>query len=254
MYKKIIIGVLITLTLYAFPFRLLGLSDTQEIIVKVLIRALYCSIIFILLIRDNLAGKARLLLATRKPLLIKLMPAFLIMAAYILLNVKKFGYDFQGHAIILSLTLMATFLGAFAEEIFFRGYVFGLLRKEGCSTYKAVILSSLLFAGIHFANAFRYGDTWSVINQVCFAFLMGIMLCSIFALTKNLLIVSLYHFVINIPSALSSVIQVRKESQNVPIVTTFSEDLISTLVFILLLSPVIMVSDYYMKLVKKENI
>lgn len=254
MYKKIIVGVLITLAIYAFPVRLPGLPGTQEISFKIFIRTLYCLIIFLLLRRDNLAGKAGLLNSTGRPGLKKLIPALLILLAYILLNVKKFGYDFQGHTVILSLTLTATCLGAFAEEIFFRGYVFGLLRQKGYSTYKGIIVSSLLFAGLHIANIFRFEDAWSVLNQVGFAFLIGIILCSIFALTKNLLIVSLYHFIINIPSALSSVAQVNVKTNYPTVITSFSENLISMLLFIVLLSPIIMVSVYYLKLVKKENI
>ncbi len=246
MDKKIIIGVLITLTLYAFPVRLLDLSDIQEINVKILIRTIYCSIIFLLLIRDNLAGKARLLQATPKPFLFKLVPALLILTAYILLNVKKFGYDFHGQTVILSLTLMATFLGAFAEELFFRGYIFGLLRQNGYSTYKAVMVSSLLFAGLHIANIFRFEDAWSVLNQVAFAFLIGIILCAIFALTKNILAASLFHFMMNVPAA--------DETNRTAVVTSFFESFISMLLFFVLLSPVIMVSVYYMKLIKKENI
>ncbi len=254
MYKKILIGLFITITVYAFPTRLLGLSEFLEPILKILQRLIYCSLIFFLLKRDNLIRTTDWLCTPNKTVLKKLVPALVVLIVYILLNANKFLQDYQDNLLVLLVSIGATFFGAFSEELFFRGYIFTLLKKEGYSTYKGIILSSLLFAGMHVINVFRYSDVWSVINQIAFSFLIGILLCSLFALTKNILAVSLYHFVINIPSALAWVAQTKTETKVVPLASSFSENLISTLVFFVVLSPLIMVSFHYLKLIRKENV
>lgn len=204
--------------------------------------------------RENLIKNFALFNSLSRDSLKKLIPALCVLILYTLLNWTKFDQDFKEYTSLLFLTIITTFILAFAEEIFFRGYLYNVLKREGFSSYKSIIISSILFAGIHSVNVFRYEDIWSVINQVVFAIFIGMLLCSIFALTKNIIIVSLFHFVINLPSALSSLIQTKNEPINIPIASGFTENLMSTLLFIALMSPVIILSFYYAKLATKEDL
>ena len=98
----------------------------------------------------------------------------------------------------------------FFEEFFFRilifVYVCKVLTQNTNNNYiKPVLITSFLFAIVHITN-FLIGemDIISAINQMMFAFLMGILFQSLFYRIKNILLTSVLHAVVNYNGMLSA--------------------------------------------------
>lgn len=83
------------------------------------------------------------------------------------------------------LLLSVGIFGPFCEELICRGIYYRGYRKSG-STFKAMMLSSLLFALLHMN-----------INQAMYAFVMGVMAVLLVEATGSLLSSVLYHMLIN---------------------------------------------------------
>lgn len=84
---------------------------------------------------------------------------------------------------VLNVLLLAV-LPAICEELIFRGIIFGGMREMGETS--AVFFSAFLFALFH-GNA----------SQTVYQFILGIVLCYIFIITKNLLCSMILHFTNN---------------------------------------------------------
>jgi len=87
--------------------------------------------------------------------------------------------------------LFFTVVVGFNEEMFFRGIVFNFLLAK--SRKVAIIVSSVIFGILHLANAFNGENSFYLILQVIFAFLVGIVLAEIVSITKSLWLVILWH-------------------------------------------------------------
>jgi len=253
MYKKIIVGLLITAIILAFPVRLFNLPVSLELILKAVKGIIYITIILFLVKRENLTNDFHSFFFKSRSVLLKLLPVFCLLILYIILNKEKlFKLDVSITNTVLGLSLVSTFILALAEEIFFRGYLYNLLKRK-YSIYKSVIVSSILFAFIHIVNIFRYGDLWSIMNQMLFAMALGMLLCSVYALTKNILLVGLMHFIINIPASISNLNSTVINVTGIINETDLVENVMSTLFFIALMLPIFMLSFYYIKVVNKAN-
>ncbi len=77
------------------------------------------------------------------------------------------------------------FIAPFVEELLFRGIIFRLL-KENYSLPLSVVVSSLLFAGVHF----NYSD-------LDFLFIYGVIFCLVYFKTKSLWAPIVLHIMIN---------------------------------------------------------
>lgn len=97
--------------------------------------------------------------------------------------VEAFNIDL----LLLGKNILVVLLVAFGEEIFVRGYILNNL-LDATNKYTALVISSLLFSGLHLLNA--HISYLSVINL----FLAGILLGSLYIKTRNLWFPISLHF------------------------------------------------------------
>lgn len=253
MIKKLTVAILFTMVVLAFPVRLLTESPVIEAILKVAKAIVFISVFFLLMKRENFLRKQTLLRKIPGNLFITLLPVVVVIALYILYFFNKNIKDYEGTPLLLVLGLFGTFLAASGEEIVFRGYIFNLLKKNKFSFLKSLLLSSVFFSLIHIVNSFRLDDAWAIFNQLCFAFALGLLLGSVYALTNNLLIVCIFHFLINIPTSITKISETPEYDTALPN-ATLAENLLSTLFFIGLMLPVLLLSYYYIQRVNKKGV
>jgi membrane protease YdiL (CAAX protease family) len=183
-------------------------------------------------------------------------PAIGILVIYLGISIKRHTLGaIQGeNSLLLLLLLITTFVAAFAEEFAFRLYIQANLIRLRLPIYKVILISSGLFAIIHCLNFFKYEkDIFSIINQVIVAFFMGILLASLFFITKSLMFTAFYHFFINLPGALS---KIRVENLSDPQTLTgqsLVDNITGSLLFILFISPLIIISLFYLGKIRKDE-
>lgn len=87
--------------------------------------------------------------------------------------------------------LFFTVAVGFNEEIYFRGLSLKFIEEKGRK--KAIICSSVIFGFLHIVNAFNGKNTFYLILQMIFAFLVGFVLAEIVSITKSLWVVIIWH-------------------------------------------------------------
>lgn len=93
---------------------------------------------------------------------------------------------------MLYLFLFTFFVGV-AEEVFFRGIIFNILRKY--SIKKAALISAVIFGVFHLANLLGGQNTLYTLTQICYAFLFGLACSLIYYFTNSLVPIILWHFI-----------------------------------------------------------
>jgi len=180
----------------------------------------------------------------------ELLPAIVLIGVYLLLMIdrKDLSHDFTLVAPVLGAALAATFI----EELAFRFVIPWNLSKLGVSIGRICVISSLMFSLAHFMNLrSQHYDVFSVVNQLVFAFFMGMLLFSLYYLTRSFLFVWMFHFLTNLPSKLGSLAPIVEEG--VIASTTIMGEIMSSFLYILLMSPLIIVSIYYLRKIRKND-
>lgn len=90
------------------------------------------------------------------------------------------------------------------EELLCRYMIFNNFLSKGYKYKKSIILTSLLFALFHLSNLLSGSSIYSVINQIEFAFIIGLILQLIFIRTSSLIIIVAIHALINFLGSYSS--------------------------------------------------
>ncbi len=113
-------------------------------------------------------------------------------------NIRLYSYFFQ---------CLST---GFFEEFFFRVLIFGIIsgyfyQPVKKNVYKEAIFTSLIFALCHLSNLLNSSyDFIGVLNQIMFAFLIGITFQSILLKFNNIIIVAVLHGLINFLGTIKS--------------------------------------------------
>lgn len=146
----------------------------------------------------------------------------------------------------------------FFEEFFFRVLIFGYVcylysNSEPYSKknyYKEIIITSLLFAMLHITNIFNSDyDYVSVINQIMIAFLLGLVLQSIFIRTNNIWFNAILHGMINYNGSISEeLIKIKSTVSDSSDGNSIFQTLITVLIFSVILIPIC-----YFLIKKKKN-
>lgn len=107
----------------------------------------------------------------------------------------KMGYLFFGikhsRAILVALLFFTVAIGL-SEEIYFRGIILRRLMMR-FSIKQAVLLSSVLFAAVHAAQAFSGEGLVSIALAVANAFIFGVVASEIVILTESLILTIIWH-------------------------------------------------------------
>lgn len=99
--------------------------------------------------------------------------------------------------------LLGCFTTGFFEEFFFRLLLFGLVVKYFANNtrnnlIKSIIITSFLFSAAHITNFFNENyDPLGVVNQMVFAFFIGVFFQSLYLRFKNIYLLGILHGLIN---------------------------------------------------------
>ncbi|MEL7978035.1 CPBP family glutamic-type intramembrane protease [Isoptericola sp. F-RaC21] len=107
---------------------------------------------------------------------------------------RLFGVDYGAYASgVVATTLFAGLLVGFVEEVLCRGVVVQLLRRGGASEWVVMVVSSLVFALLHSANALTGMAPGTVIATVVYTFGFGVAMYLTLRVTGNLVWPILLH-------------------------------------------------------------
>jgi len=131
----------------------------------------------------------------RAPQRSKLIPILIPLLVLEMIPLAVYGFHFTKSPAIYAALALFTIVVGLNEELYFRGLVVGYLSTK---SRNAVILgSSILFGVLHAMNALNNKNIGLVILQICFAFLVGLVLVQIVILTKSIWIGIAWHTVHN---------------------------------------------------------
>ncbi|WP_104086954.1 CPBP family intramembrane glutamic endopeptidase [Arthrobacter sp. GMC3] len=107
--------------------------------------------------------------------------------------VLSIDYEKAGAGLVASWLITGLFVG-FAEEVLTRGFVVNLMRKAGHGELSVAVVSSALFAAMHFGNLFTSDQGLSTtLMQVVYTFAFGMCMYLALRVTGNLLWPILLH-------------------------------------------------------------
>lgn len=124
----------------------------------------------------------------RNSLLAVVLAPLLFIASHLTYDLS-FGYFEYPIPLILKSVLLASVF----EELFFRGWVYGFLRSKKSSIIGSILISSILFASIHW-NLDINAINWLKIGH---SFIFGSLLAFIYEKTKNLFYPIIIHIAYN---------------------------------------------------------
>lgn len=115
-----------------------------------------------------------------------------------------FGFSINASALETVLYVLSMFLVGFLEEMIFRGFLFGAMKKDGVKS--AIIVSSVTFGIGHIINLINGSGAELLPNilQVIYAIAIGFTFVTIYYKTKSLLYCILTHSLFNAASAFSN--------------------------------------------------
>jgi len=152
------------------------------------------------------------------------------------------------------------FISALLEEVLFRGLILGLLLnkyfdlKDGI--LKSILISSLLFGGIHIINIWTYSDSsiQGVFNQIYAASCLGIMYGAIYLKTRSILLLSVFHFFANF-FALSGELHKNDVITNInPIEPPLLQTIIAEIFRLIIFGIPLLVGFFVIKRIKKTEL
>lgn len=112
---------------------------------------------------------------------------------YLATQSTDYIFNFSRHSLFDSVTIVS---GIF-EEIIFRGIILSLLLNH-YSERKSILLSAIVFGGIHALNILNpQKEVFWIFSQVVWSFGFGVMYGYIFVKTKSLIPLILLHYLIN---------------------------------------------------------
>lgn len=126
-------------------------------------------------------------------------PAFLFAVWNLCYNLSS-GMEFGGSAYFIEAAVTALAPAVF-EEVIFRGIFLYNLRRKGHGDMACLFISAVVFAVIHLTNAVGQ-DLTTVVLQVGYSFVVGLVFAAIYLKNGSLLQVMLAHFLIDFTNRL----------------------------------------------------
>lgn len=175
---------------------IIKLPELQNIIQLKIIGKLVLSLLVLYVIK-----KQKIIIRNKKIAIFTIISTTILICSYFFTEGKLSQiYQSENGYKNLYFLLSCLFVAIF-EELLFRVWLFESIYeayKEKYSLFKIILLSSLLFGISHFVNFFNADyDRLSVINQMIFAFGVGLLLQSIYIRLRSVIPSILIHTIIN---------------------------------------------------------
>lgn len=183
-----------------------------------------------------------------------LFPAIKILLTLFACNFSYFKIEPDQEAMITGVFIFSGLVMAFAWEFSFRFYIQIHLFRLRPQILQVVLFNAGLYALCHgLAFAQLQMDVYGVVNLFIFDYVVGVLLSSLYVMTKSLLFVGVFNFLISFPiyTALYRQVGVTWEEQLSG--WTIEHSLSGSLFFCLYISPLIIISFYYLWKVSGPN-
>lgn len=208
--KNILKDILITLGLTILPLQvLMAFQETAKIYYQSIV---FIIVILLSLLAVRIIGKPENLTLNAKNMRMLFTKGwYIILASFILAILNFMGIDFSkipsaSQIIFFFIDIM---LGVIFEELVFRGIIQNIIMETYESTKKSIwqgiVIASLIFGCMHLLNLIgRPYFILGTITQVIYTFSLGMLLGTVYYLSKNIWTVILLHFIFNVLGSYSS--------------------------------------------------
>jgi len=242
--RNIFFSLFFSATVLAFPISLFGFPEKDFYLLTNIKMVIFIAIIM-LMVRAAGVGVSFFKFAKYK-FDRRVLPACLLIVAYLAIQLNPREFIFNHQFAVVLLLFSAGLLGALAEELVFRVFISTNLYRAGFSPRRVIVVSSIFFSVIHTLNIFKFEyDLFSILNQLVFAFFVGLLLGSLYFITRSLLFVWIFHFLINIPGLLARLSPSENFGNEKEL--SLADNIVSSVIFLLLMSPLFIVSMYYLR-------
>lgn len=176
--------------LYGILFSLLNKFSNKYILILGLLIFLLL-ILFVLKRKDKLelVGINKYFLSSSKDIF-NYLPILLVVLVNLVFNKSIFLNKVYLDSLLLIL------ITVIFEEIFFRGYLLKITHFK----VKGAFISSALFSILHIVSVYDNGSIFFIICSLIFAFVLGLSFSFYYLRDKNIYILILFHFLINLSS------------------------------------------------------
>lgn len=254
MIIRVIFGIFVVAAFLCFPTPFFGLGPFLSMLMTAYLAGIVAAIMYLqstMICRDNTYPRnGKLNMADKEKLLpIIASVLFVLFTSYNAL----FHYNY-GPVWILPFFLLICFLFVLAEELIFRNFLFYVFVKHKVKVHHAILICAGLFACMH---TFRYIDQARplvMIYHFVFAFLIGVVLGSLFVISRNVLFVTITSFLIRLPIfgyALNHTVLAGKKT-NFLLQINFPTSTIGIVLFCIYLVIAVLVAVYYYKVIVRE--
>ncbi|MCL6590258.1 MAG: CPBP family intramembrane metalloprotease [Firmicutes bacterium] len=145
----------------------------------------------------NLDERGAIFKINRKSLTFTLLACLPLIFANITLYVRKFDL-LSDQTMILCSAFQALIMAAFIEELFYRAFLYGVLRKI-VSVPMAQVISGLTFSLSHLVLVHQFFDTYTIrpVLSLAALFLLGVFYAQVYERTKSIWPSIIYHAIMN---------------------------------------------------------
>lgn len=189
----VLIVLFVFLLSVSIPFSLFIKDATVVYIIDVSLRAAFLIFAFIYIYFNKMT----------KPLFNKPGVLCLILLPFLLMCVSNYLVCLIDQSPLKEVSILEIGKGfllcalvAVAEELVFRVLLYDVL-KHHFSTIVAMLLSSLIFGAIHLFNITSIDMIVPCLLQMVYSFGLGMILCLMYEISKNYIVIVLFHFLFN---------------------------------------------------------
>lgn len=254
MIIRVIFGIFVVAAFLCFPTPLFGLGPFLSMLMTAYLAGVVAAIIYLqstMICRDNtFPRKGKLNIADKE----KLLPIITTVLLVIFTSYKALFHYNYGQVWVLPFFLLICFLFVLAEEFIFRNFLFYVFVKHKVKVQHAILICAGLFACMH---TFRYIDQAKPIVMIyhfVFAFLIAVVLGSLFVISRNVLFVTITGFLIRIPIfgyALNHTVLAGKKT-NFLLQINFPTSTGGIILFSIYLLTAFLLAGYYYRVIVRE--
>ena len=192
----LVILILLYIAIVSFPFAL-WIDDVYCKIIDMSLKAVFIVIAFISIKKYEL-GNPQALPNKNLKLLLLIPLVVLTFSNWIYFWIFKAPLHSSIDGGMFTLTVFNTLVTAFCEELLFREITHNCLKETIKQDYLRILISSSIFAILHFVNFFGGMDILSVLAQVGYTFVLGLILGLIKEKGAGLIALVSFHFLFNV--------------------------------------------------------
>lgn len=253
---KIVSVLLLFLIVIKIPFYLLfSFNETINLLLDTSIQGIlitfFAGLIIWRLQLSKMAGLTTMIINFR----FYLFPLIIVFLS--LYNLSLTNFNNLDHSTVV-LFLFASVLVGLSEEFVFRGLIQSIILKDNENRKNyivfSIIFTSTIFSLLHLMNIFKgFSNIESLINQLIFAFFMGIYLGSLLLITRQLFIVGILHGLVNFTYGFSDILD-KPEVIDTNYTAGISQSIINIIGTTLVLSPILAIGLYQTLKINKVGI